>query len=114
MTEEQQINKQIAETILEQLGGKRFAVMTGAKNFCAVSRGVSFRLPSTPHFVRDGINVVEVKLMPSDTYTVKFSRMWGHNIKLVSEHTDIYCDTIRDLFTEVTGLATSLGTMRAS
>lgn len=34
-------------------------------------------------------------------------------IKVKSEHSDIYAESLRDLFTRVTGLETSLGTMRA-
>lgn len=33
-------DNQIATTILQQLGGKRFVVMTGAKDFIAIDNGL--------------------------------------------------------------------------
>lgn len=38
-------NMEIAETILIQLGGKRFIAFTGAKNFTAIKNGLQFNLP---------------------------------------------------------------------
>lgn len=35
----------IAETILEQLGGNKFVVMTGAKNFVKTDNSLKFFLP---------------------------------------------------------------------
>ncbi|MGI9949502.1 hypothetical protein [Vibrio hyugaensis] len=36
----------IANTILAQLGGNRFIVMTGAKQFVAIEQGLMFTLPA--------------------------------------------------------------------
>lgn len=44
----------ISNTILEQLGGGRFVLMTGAKHLVSHSDALSFRLPS--RFAKDGIN----------------------------------------------------------
>ncbi len=60
-------NQIIAKTILEQLGGGRFMAMTGAKNMVAIENGLQFDLPRTRHYVKDGINKVQVVLDPSDT-----------------------------------------------
>lgn len=38
--------KAIAETILSQLGGRRFIAFTGAKEFVAIESGLMFRLPA--------------------------------------------------------------------
>lgn len=37
-------NTMIAETILQQLGGNKFVVMTGAKNFVALENGIKFNI----------------------------------------------------------------------
>lgn len=37
------MNQEIAETILRQLGGRRFAMMTGAKDFIITKNELSFK-----------------------------------------------------------------------
>jgi hypothetical protein len=96
----------IAHTIIEQLGGNRFRAMTGARDFVAHDRGVSFRLPRG--LARKGINSVVVQLDPSDTYTVMFNKRRGVDLQHVDAHTMVYADQLRQLFTTVTGLDTSL------
>jgi hypothetical protein len=99
-------NIEIANIILEQIGGPKMAKMTGAKNFTAINNGLQFKLPS--NFARDGINCVRVVLEPSDTYTVSFLKVRGTSYKEVSSFDETYCDQLRGLFEEVTGLRTSL------
>lgn len=101
----------VANTILEQLGGNRFRVMTGAKNFMGDASSLTFRLPSTPHFVKQGINCVKVTLTPADTYTVEFMKIRGMKLAQVAEHSDVYAEDLRNLISETTGLALSLGSM---
>jgi hypothetical protein len=100
-------NLQVANTILEQLGGRRLMAMTGAKNFIGSEDALSFRLPS--NFAKDGINAVRVQLMADDTYTVCFSKVRGTAVKVVSIDHMVYCDMLQDLFMSKTGLATRLG-----
>jgi hypothetical protein len=97
---------QVAQTILQQLGGRRFVAMTGASKFVGSDRALSFRLPS--YFARNGINAVRITLLPSDTYRVEFSRCRATKFVPVSTHEGIYCDGLQALFTAETGLATSL------
>jgi hypothetical protein len=99
-------NRMITETILQQLGGSRFAVMTGAKHFCELERGLGFQIPG--NITKDGINSVKITLEWSDTYTVKFMRMTRTKLVTVSEVKDVYCDTLQETFTEATGLDTHL------
>lgn len=99
-------NKEIATEILRQLGGNKFTVMTGAKNFIAIENGLTFRLPS--NFAKNKINVVRIVLEPSDTYTVTFLSMRGTKINEVSKHDGIYNDMLVSLFSKKTGLDTSL------
>jgi hypothetical protein len=103
------IDLQVAETILEQLGGREFTVMTGAKNFVGSPTTLSFSLPGAGGFCKNGINRVVITLEPSDTYTVQFYRIRrGSALVLVANHTDIYYDGLQELFTRETGLAVSL------
>jgi hypothetical protein len=106
-------NQEVAKTILAQLGGRMFQMMTGAKAFTSKPDALAFRLPGTGGFTRNGINYVDITLDPMDTYTVKFYRVRGVKVTLVSEHDDIFVDMLRPLFTRETGLDTSLGTTGA-
>ncbi|EAB3660521.1 hypothetical protein EGA70_14670 [Salmonella enterica] len=99
--------KAIAVEILNQLGGKRFIAMTGAKKFVYLEKGgLIFRLSS--NFARSGINLIKIELDPSDTYNVCFYKSRGGDLKEIESMTMIYCDQLQDIFTEVTGLNTYL------
>lgn len=98
----------VAQTILEQLGGKRFRAMTGATSFVGSDDTLSFKLPSTPGYVRQGINGVRITLTPLDTYTVQFLRFRLGDMTTVATVDDVYCDMLQEVFTRVTGLATRL------
>jgi hypothetical protein len=114
----------VARTILEQLGGQRFVVMTGAKNFIGGPDSLSFKIPKTRR-----IRGVRITRTPADTYTVEFFT-WGrrarqvHKVRRTREQKDsggrygcldtvatvedVYAGQLRDVFTRVTGLQTSL------
>lgn len=96
----------IAQTILEQLGGRRFVSMTGAKNFGDTGNGLAFQIPAS--LTKNRINAVKIELDPSDTYIVKFLRIGRADLKVVSQHSMIYCDQLEDLFERETGLYTHL------
>ena len=59
----------IAKTILQQLGGNKFVVMTGAKSLCGGENYLSFRIPGT--MTRDRINYVKITLNSMDLYDVE-------------------------------------------
>jgi hypothetical protein len=101
-------NVQIANTILDQLGGGRFAAMTGAKNFAAVESGVRFKLPAKPGWIKNGINMVTIRLTPSDTYTVEYGKLRGTKYAVIATSENVYCDTLQADFLDATGLFTSL------
>jgi len=92
---------------LEQLGGNKFVVMTGAKNFINWGNGLSFKLPGA-EFAKQGINYVKITLDPSDTYTMEFGRTRGSEYKVINTHNDIYFDVLQEVFTRETGLETHL------
>lgn len=101
-------NLQVANTILEQLGGAQFVACTGATNLYGSSNSLSFSLQGGGG-CRNGINRVVVELMPSDTYAVKFYRFRrGSKLVTVEEHDDVYFDALQDVFERATGLYTSL------
>lgn len=101
---------QVAETILQQLGGGRFRAMTGARDFLALSNGtgLSFKLPGTPGFVRDGINYVRVNLDATDTYTMEFCRVRAGKMTTKAERSGLYAMDLQHTFRSITGLDTFL------
>ena len=106
-TRDEQI--QIANTIIQQLGGNRFKMMTGAKNFLAMESGLAFAIPGKG-FAKEGINELHVILDASDTYTVRAFRIrrrkGAPTVKLIGEHSGIYNDRLQSLFKDLTGLDT--------
>jgi hypothetical protein len=92
----------VANTILEQLGGGKFRVMTGAKNFTGDDNSLTFHLPS--NFATKGINIVKVILDATDTYTVEFSKLRAMKLTAIASRDDVYCFDLQRVFTEVTGL----------
>jgi len=103
--------QEVAKIIIQQLGGGRFKVMTGAKQWAIPTGekpGVEFRLPSDSNFVKDGINYVKILLNGRDLYDIKFGRIWGMKYNILKTMEDIYCEDLQELFTETTGLHTHL------
>jgi hypothetical protein len=97
---------EIANTIMQQLGGRRFITMTGANGFSynvSLKNNVfiAFKVPN-----RSGANFVTIELTPDDVYTMKFVRIHGGNTKTIAEVEGVYADMLQDVFTQNTGLAT--------
>lgn len=95
----------IAKTIYEQLGAGRFVAMTGAKDFCAGSNSLQFRIGRG---ARNGINVVRITLDTSDTYIMECWSMRNLTTKPRGRVDMIYADRLQATFTELTGLDTHL------
>ena len=98
-------NLQVAQTILEHLGGNRFRVMTGAHILTAIENGLKFKLGKFPG-VR--INAVRIVLNGSDLYDLEFSRIWGNKIESIKKIEDVYAEDLQRVFTDETGLDTHL------
>ena len=103
-------NQIVAKTILAQLGGNHFIVMTGAEHFISQHNSLTFSIKGCPK-----INKVVIELMPSDTYTLTFYKMTsikafinGKEPKVVKICDMVYCDNLQQVFTSETGLYTSL------
>jgi len=110
--EKQEHYQQVAKTILKQLGGQRFIVMTGAKNLGQDKGNLSFALPAKSGFVKNGITHVKIELTPMDVYKMIFLKVRkgkaGFGIDTVAELDGVYFDQLQDIFTEQTGLDTHL------
>lgn len=94
----------VSETILQQLGGRRFTVMTGAKNFVGGNNTLSFHIGRNAK----GVNGVRITLSPMDLYDLQFLRISKRGVVVVSETSDIYYDSLPEVFTRHTGMATHL------
>ena len=98
----------VAETILQQLGGRMFRMMTGARDFIGGENELMFRIPR----IRK-INKVRIELLPSDTYKVEFLHIYrrrgcGFQVRTVESFEDVYAEDLRRIFEQTTGLDTSL------
>lgn len=98
----------VANTILAQLGGRRFLAMTGAKNLTGDSNSLTFRIPMR---TIDGSNCVKITLTAMDDYTVEFLSVRAGKVTPKTYREGIYNTDLQEVFTRVTGLHTSLGTM---
>lgn len=104
-------NQQIAQTILDQLGGKnRIVAMTGAKDFVAIDRGVQFSFSKGIA----GINKVIIRLTPADLYDIEFGSVRKNRTTHMPEYTrralhdGIYAENIKRIFEKATGLFLSI------
>ena len=93
---------QVAETILEQLGGaRRLGIMVNARDFVAITRGLQFKFSGSRK-----ANTARVELTPRDTYTLTLYKVTnkGLDIKDVASE-EMYFDQMVDYIESVTGLA---------
>jgi hypothetical protein len=97
---------QVANTILEQLGGNRFAMMTGAKNFAGGHDYLSFGIPSN-NMARVSHVIVRYN-EGQDLYEMKFMSIRGIKCKDVASFEGLFFDQLQSIFTQVTGLYTKL------
>ena len=103
---EVQLNEWRAEEVLQQLGGRKFIAMTGAKNFVKndKDKSIVFRVPKA----KNSINTIRITLTSMDVYNVDFISVRGTNIKTVATAKGVYNDQLQSIFTKYTGLYTSL------
>ena len=95
----------VAPTILNLLGGNKFRVMTGAKNFMDHGNALSMRIGRNS----SNSNYLKITLNDSDLYDVRFSKVtkMGEE-KSVREFNDVYNDMLVEIFESHTGMYTSL------
>ena len=98
-------NLKVAETILKQLGGNKFCVMTGAKHLAGDENSLSMRIGRNS----SNSNYLKITLNSMDTYDMEFAKLtrMGEK-KSVTEYNNIYNDMLQEQFTAHTGMYTSL------
>lgn len=98
----------VAQTIYEQLGGRRFAAMTGARDFVSDGNTLRFRLPA--RFARRGITRVRIDYHPGqDLYEIQFARIRGlYTLDVIERAAGVYAEDLQRIFTDATGLDTHL------
>lgn len=106
----------VADIILQQLGGNKFLVMTGAKNLVVDGNTLRMTLPRNC----SKANRLYITLDPEDTYTMRFIKYtagrlnkktftWTEDkVTEIKTVEGVYCDMLQDIFTEVTGMYTHL------
>jgi len=97
----------VAKTILAQLGGNKFAMMTGAKNFVGGDKSLMFSIGGG---AKNKINKVRVTLTDADLYDIEFMKFSPKKLTcdVVSKAEGIYNDMLCEVFTTHTGFYTSL------
>jgi len=95
---------EVANTILQQLGGNKFLVMTGSKNLRAGKNKLVMDLTRN----KLGAKFLTIELDAMDTYTMTFQSMRKWEIKTKAEIKGVYCDQLQSIFTQQTGLYTHL------
>ena len=98
-------NLKVAETILEQLGGNKFCVMTGAKNLGGTEDSLSMKIGRNS----SNSNYLKITLNSMDLYDMEFCKLtrMGEK-KSVTEYSDVYNDMLTEVFEKHTGMYTSL------
>ena len=106
METQKQILSFDASLIVQQLGGNKFIVMTGAKNFVKddSKKMIAFKIGRNCK----SVNHVRITLNSMDTYDMEFIRIRAGKLTVVHTANNVYNDMLQDVFTEHTGLYTRL------
>lgn len=97
---------QVAQTILEQLGGNKFVAMTGAKNLVGGEGSLQMKLGSGA--TNNATHLTVTLDAVTDTYIVQFSKVRGVKVERMPAIYGVHADQLREIFTDQTGLRTSL------
>ena len=95
----------VAREILNQLGGNKFRVMTGAKNFIDTGDGLSMRIGRN----KTSSNYLKITLNSMDLYDMEFAKVsrMGEK-KSITEYNNVYNDSMVEVFEKHTGMYTKL------
>ena len=106
----------VADTILEQLGGNRFVVMTGSSHFVSDKNTLRMHLAKN----KSRANRLDITLDWDDTYKMVFYKytaprfnkktyqFTNDRTEIIKVYSGVYFDMLQELFTEVTGMYTHL------
>ena len=90
---------EIANTIISQLGGHKFFVMTGAKSPIALDSGLQVNLPRN----KTGGNKLRVTLTAEDLYDVEFFSVRGAKVASKASADGLSVEQMRAFFESETG-----------
>jgi len=106
----------VAQTILEQLGGNKFIVMTGSKNFVSDKNSLRMKLAGN----KSRANYLKITLNGLDLYDMEFDKCTAAKFNIntgeyrdfekkeIVRFNDVMFDQLQEIFTSVTGLYTHL------
>ena len=100
----EQVQNNVPNIILSQLGGRRFVMMTGSTNLFAYKNRLGMKLRRN----KSGANHLTIELTVMDDYTMTFKSVRGTKITTKKEIKGVYCDQLESIFTQETGLYTRL------
>ena len=107
----EKMDKRQAGETLKQLGGNKFIMMTGAKNFGVGPKGMGFKIGNNSK----KINFIRIDLdRGKDLYNMEFIRLrrkkgeMSPSINVVKKVKGVYADQLQDIFTKYTGMYTRL------
>lgn len=97
-------DKQIAETIAQQLGGlRRLQMFLGAYGFAYIDKGLVFRIKNQK------ANHIKIVLDEGqDLYNLTVSRIRGTTTKVIGERDGLYWEDLKPAIEELTGMYLSL------
>jgi|TARA_R110002096_G_scaffold353324_1_gene546585 hypothetical protein len=96
------MSNQVATTILNQLGGRKFLAFTGSKNLIAGENFLTMKLARNS----SGANYLKISLNAMDTYEIEFISIRSGAMKTKHEFNGIYNDQLVNIFETTTGLYT--------
>ena len=97
---------QFAIDILNQLGGNRFIAMTGCSNFVYDDKTFSISMQLRRNMSR--AKWLKITLTVMDVYTMEFIGLKNYELITIKKVENVYNDMLQGIFTNVTGLNTSL------
>ena len=92
--------KEIAQTILQQLGGNKFIAMTGAKNLGFTDKGLQMKIGRNAK----GVTHVIIELTSMDLYDIEFVKVRAMKRTTIKKLKGIYADQLGEIFKKYTGL----------
>ena len=101
----ERLNQSQAKTLLRQLGGNKFIMMTGAKQMSIGKDGLTMKIG------RNSKSITHVAIdldRGKDLYVMKFIRVRKGIPKVVKQYDGVYADNLNNIFEKETGLYTRL------
>lgn len=95
-----------AKVILEQLGGRQFIAMTGARDLIGSADALMFRIGRG---AKDGANKVRITLDRGlDLYVVEVFKIRGADVRTLERRDAVHVAALRATFTALTGMEVAL------